>query len=353
MNGKLIVRLVESALSGKLEQVKIIANILSSELRATDPESSKQLSKMIGNSLRSAPERINPHLIKGEENNTFLFNAKKNDDELNKLVLCSQNKEALSQVIKEHKNARKLAQHKLEPIKTLIFKGPPGVGKTLTAEWLAREMGLPIKVVNLAAIMSSLLGQSGNNLISIFKEAANIPCVLLLDEFDSLAKKRDDERDIGELKRLVTVLLQAIDHWPSTSILIAATNHAELLDPAIWRRFEIKLDFKYPQDNEIKEFLLNLTGNKKIADLSILFKGMSYSDIRNDINLMQKSVILDNKDMISQLATSFLKNGEKDNFTLEEKKNIAVQLVTANVSQRKVSEILNISRPTIKKALSE
>ncbi|MCP1026111.1 hypothetical protein MU298_19270, partial [Klebsiella pneumoniae] len=81
--------------------------------------------------------------------------------------------------------------------------------------------------------------------------------------------------------------------------------------------------------------------------------GMSYSDIRNDINLIQKSVILDNKDMISQLATSFLKNGEKDNFTLEEKKNIAVQLVTANVSQRKVSEILNISRPTIKKALSE
>jgi SpoVK/Ycf46/Vps4 family AAA+-type ATPase len=81
--------------------------------------------------------------------------------------------------------------------------------------------------------------------------------VLLLDEFDAIAKKRDDATDVGELKRLVTVLLQAIDEWPNTSILIAATNHSELLDPAAWRRFDRVIDFDYPTKDLIKRYLMS------------------------------------------------------------------------------------------------
>lgn len=352
MSGKLIVRLVDAALAGKTEQVKVIANILSSELRLTDPEASKQIAKLTGTALRSLPEKNNPHSLKSVGESQLFFSSKKNDNELNELTLSDKNIDALEQIVKEHNNVIKLAKHKLEPVKTIMFKGPPGVGKTLTAEWLSKKLNLPIKIINLASVMSSLLGQSGNNLSSVFKEAVSSPCILLLDEFDALAKKRDDERDVGELKRLVTVLLQAIDSWPCTSILIAATNHAELLDPAVWRRFEVKLDFNYPEETEIKEYLFKLMGNRELDDLSGLFVGMSYSEIKNEIILCQKAVVLDNKDFVSQLVVSLLRVKNQECFTLEQKKDMAVRLIKAKFSQRKVSELLGISRPTVKKTLS-
>jgi len=351
VNGKLIVRLIDAALSGKIEQVKIIANLLSSEMRSHDLESSKQISKMVGGTLRTAPVRVNPHPPREQNTNPFILAASSQKDLVNELILSDENRHKITQVIKEHKNKKKLLEHNLEPAKTLLFKGPPGVGKTLTAKWLSKEMDLPLRIVDLASVMSSLLGKTGNNLKDVFQEAASSPCILLLDEFDSLGKKRDDERDIGELKRLVTVLLQSIDMWPSTSILIAATNHAELLDQAIWRRFEIKLDFEMPNDVQIKNFLYELTNNDDVVNLHFMFKGMSYSDIKNEINKSQKAVILDKSDISYQIVTNYLNNWSAESLTLQDKKNIAVHLVSAKVSQRKVSELLNISRPTIKKRL--
>src|SRR5690606_32775240 len=104
----------------------------------------------------------------------------------------------------------------------------------------------PLLILDLASVMSSYLGRTGTNLRHVLDYAKSLDCVLLLDELDAIAKRRDDRGEIGELKRLVTVLLQQIDDWPPKSLLIAATNHADLLDPALWRRFDVTLEFPIP-----------------------------------------------------------------------------------------------------------
>src|SRR2546427_8279310 len=98
--------------------------------------------------------------------------------------------------------------------------------------------------------MSSYLGKTGANVRAVLSHAQEQPCVLLLDEFDAIAKRRDDDSDVGELKRLVTVILQTIDDWQPTSLLVAATNHSDLLDPAVWRRFDVTLQFDLPNHKQ-------------------------------------------------------------------------------------------------------
>lgn len=158
-------------------------------------------------------------------------------------------------VVVEHQNVERLAAVGLSPTRTLLFIGPPGVGKTLTAKALARWLGLPLHTVNLSALVSSYLGKTGQNLRDIFAEARASGAVLLLDEFDAIAKRRDDPTDIGELKRTVSVLLQELEALPQTSLVVAATNHAELLDRAVWRRFDLAIEFTLP-NQEIREKLL-------------------------------------------------------------------------------------------------
>jgi len=183
----------------------------------------------------------------------------------------------------------------LHPSKSILFTGPPGVGKTLAAKWIARQLNRPLLVLDLAAVMSSFLGRTGNNIRYVLDYAKNTECVLLLDELDAIAKRRDDTSEIGELKRLVTVLLQEIDDWPPTGLLIAATNHPDLLDPAVWRRFEVVVEFGKPERRQI-EILVNRLLENQIENiskwsgvLSFVFSGKSYSEIERQITLIRKT----------------------------------------------------------------
>lgn len=152
----------------------------------------------------------------------------------------------VDQVINERRAADKLTAAGLVPVRSVLMSGPPGVGKTLTAGWLAGQLNLPLYTLDLASVMSSFLGRTGANVRAVLNHAQQEPCVLLLDEFDAIAKRRDDDADVGELKRLVTVILQTIDDWTPLSLLVAATNHGELLDPAVWRRFDLTIHFPLP-----------------------------------------------------------------------------------------------------------
>ena len=135
-----------------------------------------------------------------------------------------------------------------------FVRGSAGeLGKTLAARWIAKKLNRPLIVLDLWAVMSSFLGRTGNNIRNVLDYAKGLDCVLLLDEFDAIAKRRDDAVEIGELKRLVTVLLQEIDEWPSSGLLLAATNHPDLLDPAVWRRFELIVEFPMPTEAEIRQ----------------------------------------------------------------------------------------------------
>jgi SpoVK/Ycf46/Vps4 family AAA+-type ATPase len=144
----------------------------------------------------------------------------------------------IDSIVSERERADALADVGLYPTRTILLTGLPGVGKTMTARSLARRLGLPLYGIDLSALMSSYLGKTGQNLTDVFAAARAVPSVLLLDEFDALGKRRDDPSDVGELKRIVNVLLTELEAWPSTGLIVAATNHPELLDRAIWRRFE-------------------------------------------------------------------------------------------------------------------
>jgi SpoVK/Ycf46/Vps4 family AAA+-type ATPase len=141
----------------------------------------------------------------------------------------------------------------------MLIYGAPGVGKTQLARFIAGELKLPLLTARCDTLISSFLGSTAKNIRHLFDHAAQRPCVLFLDEFDALAKARDDAQELGELKRVVVGLLQNIDALPSQTVLLAATNHEQLLDPAVWRRFNYRLQIHLPspalRDALLKSYL--------------------------------------------------------------------------------------------------
>ncbi|WP_062469205.1 anti-phage ATPase IteA [Variovorax boronicumulans] len=134
------------------------------------------------------------------------------------------------------------------PNRMLVY-GPPGTGKTQLVRWLAAQLNLPLLTVRCDTLVSSLLGQTSRNLRRVFDYAEHRPCVLFLDEFDALAGARGNERDVGELQRVVIALLQNMDALSASTVLVAATNHERLLDAAVWRRFSFNLPMPLPADD--------------------------------------------------------------------------------------------------------
>jgi SpoVK/Ycf46/Vps4 family AAA+-type ATPase len=202
--------------------------------------------------------------------------------------------------------------------------------------------------------MSSYLGKTGANIRSVLEYAKSVESVLLLDEFDSIAKKRDDEGDVGELKRLVTVLLQEVDDWPSTSLLIAATNHGELLDPAVWRRFDDVLEFRAPSASERLEILVNLFGDD--ADtlkcwmplLVNLWEGRSFSDLTRTVQWIRRRATISDETILDVLLNRI--GHELRNGSAEDRKQAAHLLAEGGHSDRRISEVVGISRDTIRKS---
>lgn len=259
----------------------------------------------------------------------------------------------LSSVVKERAHEQELLENGLSPTRSILFVGPPGVGKTLAAHWLSSELNRPLLTLDLAAVMSSYLGKTGNNIRAVLNYAQLSPSVLLLDEFDAIAKKRNDDSEVGELKRLVTVLLQAIDDWPSTGILIAATNHPELLDPAVWRRFERVVHFPVPSASEIESMIGKLLNNlseyelRLVEVLSYVLEGNSFAEVVRLINSVRRDNIILKKD-ISFLLEELIMIRCKD-LPRDKKVNIAKTLQNLGLSQRRISDLIGISRDTLRK----
>lgn len=169
---------------------------------------------------------------------------------LDNVILPEKQKQLLLQILREQNEYAKLAEHNLPAANRLLLCGPPGCGKTMTAHAIAHELGLPMAYVRLDGLVSSYLGQTSVNLRKVFSSMGDKQIVLFLDEFDAIAKKRDDGNELGELKRVVTALLQNFDNMPDNVLLIAATNHEHLLDRAIWRRFNYVINLGYPDEQQ-------------------------------------------------------------------------------------------------------
>lgn len=266
-------------------------------------------------------------------------------------------KQKLDQIVNERKQQKGLLKQGLTPTKAVIFTGKPGVGKSLAAKWLASNLRYPLLTLDLSAVMSSLLGRTGTNLRSVLDYAKSFECVLLLDEIDSIAKKRDDNSDVGELKRLVTVILQEIEEWPASGLLIAATNHPNLLDPAVWRRFDLSIDFPLPNAESLREAIVMYLGTDAkieanlILALSKLFEGYSYNDVERTLLRIRKRAVLDKKSLSDALLEYLIQS--VDEMEKNEKVDFSKLLLDLGFSQRKASDITGISRDTIRKKLSE
>ncbi|MER9082447.1 ATP-binding protein [Mesorhizobium sp. M0895] len=163
--------------------------------------------------------------------------------------------EAVDGLLGEWTNEAALQAVDVSPTRSLLIYGPPGSGKTLTAHHIAARLGLPLITARIDGLISSFLGTTARNIANLFDFANRYACVLLLDEFDALAKVRDDPQEVGEIKRVVNTLLQNLDLRRGVGITIAITNHDRLLDPAVWRRFEVHLQLGEP-DESARETLI-------------------------------------------------------------------------------------------------
>jgi SpoVK/Ycf46/Vps4 family AAA+-type ATPase len=260
-------------------------------------------------------------------------------------------KRALNQIISERRRDEELFKQGLLPTRSIIFTGPPGVGKTLAARWIARELHRPLLTLDLSAVMSSFLGRTGANVRHVLDYAKSVTGVLLLDELDSIAKRRDDTTDVGELKRLVTVLLQEIDDWPATGLLIAATNHADLLDPAVWRRFEMRVEFPMPTEAAVRQAVETFLSTKAPAAwkdvLAVTLRGLSFSDIEREVMLARRASVT--RDISLEDALGQVVQNRVEPLPRRERGQIAMWLTEAGISQRQVHELTGVSRDTIRK----
>lgn len=163
--------------------------------------------------------------------------------------------EDLRDLVEEQHRSDLLRAYNVEPRHRILLVGPPGNGKTSTAEAIASELALPLVVLRYEEVITSFLGETSSRLEAALEEVKRRHCVFFLDEFDALAKERSDTHETGEIKRVVSSLLLQLDRMPSYVVLCAATNHPELLDRAVWRRFQIHAHLPSPSRTQRIEYL--------------------------------------------------------------------------------------------------
>jgi SpoVK/Ycf46/Vps4 family AAA+-type ATPase len=358
-----IAQLSRLAISEQAEDVRLYVARLVRKYRSVEPELAQQMELLLKNKstrsrspLRKASQDKPEHraLPIDDESRLSLLKTCEGDTKLAQPFMSERLEESLCQLIEERRQIERLESLGLSPTRTAIFVGAPGVGKTLTARWLATQLGVPLYILDLTAVMSSFLGRSGTNLRAALDFAKRTPCVLLLDEIDAIAKRRSDDADVGELKRLVTVMLQEVEEWNSTGLLLAATNHPELIDPALWRRFDLVVEFELPDTRSIEAAITQFLGPDyalfaRWSDvLTYAFKGQSFSDIERSIKKFRRALALGIA-TDAELIQEFVRERVSD---LARKDRIELAVMLANnskLSQHAISKLTSVSRDTIRK----
>lgn len=217
------------------------------------------------------------------------------------MVLAPDVEARFRRIEKEYAARERLAQAGLHPRRRILLYGPPGCGKTLGAKRLAWNTGLPLMKVRFDSLLSSYFGETASNLRAVFDAAAEKPCVLLIDECDSIARSRTAAGDVGEVARIVNVLLQFIDEYQLPGLLVAATNIDKSLDPALFRRFDEVLEVPLPGSSEIVDLLrmtlsaVALAHDIEFGRLASQLQGHSAADIVRTAENAAKTAILDSE----------------------------------------------------------
>lgn len=253
-----VLRIIEGGLANDRRKILTYSNKLADRL---EREGDKALSKCIRQKLvdgvphNAAVADAIRMIPLDQDSRLQIVEVIPSDIERHKVVLTPEVEEQITYFINMVNHRAELEVAGVNIKKTLLLHGRPGCGKTSIAHYISEQTGLPLVVARLDGIVSSLLGSTAKNLRKIFDYVRSIPCILFLDEFDAIAKARNDQHELGELKRVINSLLQNIDSMSADKVLIAATNHAEMLDDAIWRRFVQIVEVGLPSENEIVEMM--------------------------------------------------------------------------------------------------
>jgi ATPases of the AAA+ class len=260
----LLISLVKAGSSGDSGSVRATAEAIIAEEKAKNHNIlAERLMKALhvnGNSnVQKAPTILGGASPRHREFLLELTPEKRIED----LVLSELNRRACGELIEEQQRASVLRAHSLEPRHRVLLSGPPGNGKTSLAEAIAEALALPFFVVRYEAMIGSYLGETAARLKRVFDYARTTPCVLFFDEFDAVGKERGDEHETGEIKRVVTSLLMQMDDLPSYTLAVSATNHSELLDRAVWRRFQLRLSLEAPTRGELTVYFKRFAESMK------------------------------------------------------------------------------------------
>jgi len=231
---------------------------------------------------------------------------------LDDLILGPDVRSAVEELVEEQARIDVLRAHGLEPRHRLLLTGPPGNGKTSVAEGIAEALMLPFLVVRYEEVIASYLGETASRLAQVFAGARTRRCVLFFDEFDAVAKERGDEHETGEIKRVVTSLLLQVDGLPSHAVIIAASNHAELLDRAVDRRFQLRLVLPPPGVREraawFEEFSAELPERVGMSPQTFAKRtaGASFSRLQDFADDVRRRQVLDPGVPVRELVSSRL-----------------------------------------------
>jgi len=226
------------------------------------------------------------------------------------LIVSKDRIEQLDRIVNEFSNWDVLVSNGVFPIRRALFYGPPGCGKTLAAQALAGEIGIPMLYVRFDALISSYLGETASNIRKVFDYAKNDSWLIFFDEFDAIGRSRNDATEHGEIKRVVNAFLQQIDNYKGRSLIIAATNFEDSLDYAIWRRFDETIRFDMPTNEEkMKLFELKIGRFKGPSHLLKQYMNelehFSHSDIEKLAQMIMKQCILEGRKIYTKNDLEF------------------------------------------------
>jgi len=357
-----IKRIIDSALKNDRKKVIDYTKLLISNLeKSGDSKFADSLQKLLNKTkgdLITTDELLStPVDHESRLNIVDIYYPTKNDGDI---ILSATLKSKLDKFINNVNHKEKLLDSGISMHTSLLLYGLPGVGKTSIAKYLSLRLKMPLVIARFDAIVSSLLGNTSKNIRKIFDFAQGKNCILFLDEFDAIGKARNDNHELGELKRVINSLLQNIDTYSLNNVLVAATNHQELLDKAIWRRFNSIVSVDIPNSEMIERIVENFFNSdipefwldeKKKLNLVSTLSGKTPSDISNIISNAKANRIIKSKKSID-LEDVLLEVFHFENHS-DSQDNLIGFLNENGVTQANISELLEISMRQVRNALKD
>lgn len=307
-SGKLLRKLIKSGIDGDNDLFRQVSEAIINEERQKQHHLlANDLERILyGRTQNATPSmrRLVESIPTDRERGMPLLEVREPVRSLSDVVLSDENRSCIEELLMEHHRVETLQSFGMHAVDRILFCGPPGCGKTLTAEVVATELSRPLVIVRIDSVISSYLGETAASLRKVFDYISASPMVVLFDEFDALAKERSDLAEHGEIKRVVNAVLQMLDAYEGQSIMIAATNHEAILDSAIWRRFEEVLVFEPPNLEQVRKLLeMKLRGVRREfstddAKTVGMFNGMTYADVERVLRRAIKEMVLQGQDFL-------------------------------------------------------